>query len=998
MALPCDNVELFVDGELPPDAAESFRQHLPDCEQCQHELSTLMELKYLGNEALNALGAHSDDADAQRTFTPPPFWVRPGVRMAASFAAGILVMVAVVQLLPRDTPQPSPTQFVQGHERKLEARLPLAAADIHRPRARVNRTMSGGTSGPLAGLQGQLNALAAPTQTQEGTALLIAQNDEALAKIALGMLEGLAPSAEREVSRSAALLVLRQYDQALQAADAALSLNPRMPQALWNRALALRELQHARVAAQAFRDVVELGEPGWAEEAANNAAELETSVQRGDAHSRVLKASGMALLDGPPQNLPEDFIQAPSARIYFYDAVRAASTPERVLTLLGLAAKLDARAGRGSILQDYVHRVATTDFSRRAPLAQDYAQLAKAYGELSTPSPSNPAPRAALSKQWQADFLSRLRSAQEPDILLGALVLLGRTQEDYALFERAAAEDPWFELLLAQRRAADMAQQTGGEAIRTLLDAYRRGCQTAGLEYRCIQLDIELSGLYLQRHQLAEALHHAGRGWRNARSGGEGELERANLWQLAQAAKFANDSAHLARARFMEFLAFGPTDLEVHRAVNQHLADIEWNKLNIDGARRSIDTALATGRPLPGSGAFTLSDLARLKRHPEDEAHLLRARDSATKPDERLLADHALGRFFIESDVARGRRMLEDLITSVANATVDTPTARRVRTYNFTSLMFEAGKRGAYNEVLDLARRERGAALPDRCLLLATVDSERTLLLVRGADGSLLGDYDDSRRSQLGAQLGGLVKKESLLAPLRACEQVEALARPPLHGRAGLLPPEFAWSYLTRRSAERVASKPSIKRHLVVSDVAVADPNAPRLNPWLTDFGPDEEPVLLKGNQATPSRVLSAMEHASEIDLVTHGDINSVISSPYLLMAPELGGSELTMSLVRSIRLRGAPFVVLAACRAAHTTYAVHEPLSFPAALFDQGARGVLAATTDILDVDANEFFNNVRARMRNGTAPAIALRDERQAWLSKDRGTSWLESVLLFE
>ncbi|NVI98869.1 CHAT domain-containing protein, partial [Myxococcus sp. AM009] len=889
-----------------------------------------------------------------------------------------------------------PPQFAQGPERKLEARLPLAKADFHRPRARVNKTMSGGTSGSLPG---QLNALTAPEQTQEGAAVLIAQNDETLAKFVLAILKDLESSAEREASRSAALLVLRQYNQALQAADAALALKPQMPQALWNRALALRGLQHPRMAAQAFRDVEKLGEPGWAEEAALNAAELESTVQQGFEHWRAMDAAGRALLDGPPVNLPEHFVEVPSARLYFYDAIRAASNPEQALALLDLAAKLDARAGRGSILQNYVRRVATADFTRRAPLARDYAELVKAYSDHSTPSPSTTARRNALSEQWQADFLNRLRSAQESDLLLGTLVLLGKSQEDFALLERAAGEDPWFELLLAQRRAAEVSvHRSGGEAIQALLDAYRQHCQTAGLEYRCILLDIELSGLYLQRHQLTEALQHAERGWTNARSGGEWQLERSLLWQLAQTAKFANVAAHLARARFNEFLAFDPAAPETRRAVNQHLADIAWNELQTEEARQAIDTALATGRPLTVSGAFTLSDLARLMRHTEDETHLLRVRDSASTPDERLLADHALGRFIIESDPARGRQMQENLIASAANATADTPVARRVRTYSFTSLLFEAGKRDAYDEVLDLATRERGSPLPGRCFLFATVDSERTLLLVRGADGRLVGDYDDSRRSQLGAKLDGLVKKESLLAPLRACEQIEALARPPLHGRAGLLPPEFAWSYLTRRSAERVPPKPTIKRHLVVSDVEVADPDAPRLNSWRTDFGPDEIPEILKGNQATPSRVLNAMQHASEIDLVTHGYINSAISSPYLLLAPELSGSELTMSMVRSTQLQGAPFVVLAACTAAHTTYAVHEPLSFPAAFFDQGARGVLAATSDILDVDANEFFNTVRARMRNGTPPAIALRDERQAWLAKGRATSWLESVLLFE
>jgi len=215
-----------------------------------------------------------------------------------------------------------------------------------------------------------------------------------------------------------------------------------------------------------------------------------------------------------------------------------------------------------------------------------------------------------------------------------------------------------------------------------------------------------------------------------------------------------------------------------------------------------------------------------------------------------------------------------------------------------------------------------------------------------------------------------------------------------------LLPGDIAWSYLTRQTLARTPRKPDRRPlHLIVSDVTIDDPRYGRLNPWQPEFGPDEEPLLLKYTDATPSRVMQAMRTASEIDLVTHGDLDLPVSSAYLKLATEHGQSTLTLPMLRDLQLQEAPFVVLAACRAAHTTYSAHEGSGFPTVLIEQGARGVLAATEEITDLEANQFFNAIRARIRQGTPPAIALRDERRKWLTKHPDKNhWLKSVLLFE
>jgi CHAT domain-containing protein len=90
--------------------------------------------------------------------------------------------------------------------------------------------------------------------------------------------------------------------------------------------------------------------------------------------------------------------------------------------------------------------------------------------------------------------------------------------------------------------------------------------------------------------------------------------------------------------------------------------------------------------------------------------------------------------------------------------------------------------------------------------------------------------------------------------------------------------------------------------------------------------------------------------------------------------------------------------VVLAACEAGRAAPVLHESVSLPNGLLEAGARGVLAATREPRDVEASDFFNAVRARIRQGASPAAALRAERMVWLGQKRGEDWVGSVLLFE
>ncbi|RKH72582.1 CHAT domain-containing protein [Corallococcus aberystwythensis] len=996
MASPCEHVALFVDGELSPEEAEDFRQHLPDCVPCQREIPALLQFKFLAREHVGAPEELNNPRPLPSPAAPSVWWKQTRVLAAMSFTVVVVVLLLLARMPSGHSPVHAPL-LVEGPERLLEPRLSHPSMARYRPLA----------SRPMAAQAGPSSVLPAYDVLHElqqdedyrglATAMLL-RDGPASARQVLSVLNQLHPSPEREADRAAVLLVQGSFDEALKAADGALAQRPQMPQALWNRALALRELQLPWMAAKVFTDIANLQEPGWSEEALQKSRTLRHTMP--DRKQRDAQdALGRSLVNMDPAALPSEFSLWPSARIYFYDAVRSATHRARVLAFEPLARKLDARAG-GRVLQDYVARVAGADFQHRGPLAKTYADLV----------------HDRLSRAQQEQFLARLLTAGEDDLLLGALVLMGAVPQHLSLFEQkaSASGDPWFTLTAARARATEersLAAKDGGEttewtlaahwnqALRTLLDAQRL-CTTPGLDYRCIQIDIDLSTLYTQLHRLDDARRHAQQGLLLTRRNGDWYLERDLLLNVAQVARLVND-APLARAYYGEILERDPGDPDTRRRVHQALADVAWHQLNVDEARSELDSALATGLPLSASGAFTLADVARLRSAPGDEAQLQKTLDATppTNQGERWVTAHAMGRFVIERDPARGLALLNELSQQVeAAAKQGLPEARRVRAYGFTSLLMEAGHRNDFTEALALMARERGTPLPARCLLAATVDSERTLVLSLDSRGTLVGHYDALRRQPLESRLDDLVP-ETVLASLRGCAQVDVLARAPLHGRAGILPSQFAWSYLTRATETRRPPPSGMARHLVVSEVTLPPGrDLPRLNDWQAGFGPKEEQVRLSGAQATPARVLAMMEDASEVDLVTHGDIHAGSSASFLLLAQDAGGPELHAAQVRTATLRNAPFVVLAACKAAHTTYAVHEPLSIPAAFLDAGARGVLAAPIDLLDKEVNAFFNQVRERLRAGQPAAIALRDERDAWRHDGRDRNWLDGILLFE
>ncbi len=898
----------------------------------------------------------------------------------AALGVGLVVVTLAGWRYLRPPPPSGDLWLARAAVRPLESRLTHPEADAYRP----HETSRAGTAPPAPPLP--LRELAALEEARDVRGLAAAYLLRGNALQAASLLESAEPSPDLDSDRAVLALNGGDFDAALALLSKTLSAVPRHPQALWNRGLVLRELGLTMLAADAFERVAALGEPGWSTEARQRAEALRRKGQEYGAAFTAAMRAGDALRTGGPVPLESARAFPGTLRLFFYDALRAAPTRERALELLPLAAELDRHEGQNT-LETLVRRVAARDFSVRGPLAREFDRLRR---------------EGRPAAEWQP-FFEKARRAHEDDLLLGALfharAIPSHLKEYVALAE--ASGDTWFALLAARQRA--LAEMDRGEMQKAeqVLQGALQLCATSRLDYRCAELEDDLAYVDSVLHRIPDARHHAWAGLQRARRASEWQLEQRLLQSLGQVARVER-AIPLAAAWYGEVLARQSDPCDLSRDVHQALATMYQLALRPSEAREHLQQALRCGPVDRLSGVAVLAELARSSttldedaRHLRASAELLRGAGSLS-PGERLLLAHYEARLELEYDREHGRALLRRNLEDAAALAREDVNARKARTASYSSLLMDAGRAGDFDGALALFAEEQGLPVPARCLLAVAVDDERTLLVARGPGGEVRGHYATDRKEPF-QDAAGLVPEASREV-LRPCERVLVLARPPVHGHARLLPPELAWSYHVGRKAPALPS-PTAARHLVVADVEPpAALRLPRLNTW-APRDEDARRVVLAGPAATPSRVLTEMVEATEIEFHTHGLIDPEVSNASLVvLSPEADGRyALTVREVRGQELRGAPVVILAACRAAHTAPFLHEPFSLPVAFAEAGARAVFAATVDLPDAEAGPFFDAVRSRIRAGEAPAVALRDERLVWLRRP-GSDWVRHVLLFE
>jgi hypothetical protein len=794
-----------------------------------------------------------------------------------------------------------------------------------------------------------------------------------------------APTPDRDSDLAAIDYARGRHGEALQLIDEVLERRPDHPQALWNRGLVLRRLELPLLAAASLERSAALGEAGWSEAARAQAAELRRADRERDAAWQAAQRAFLDLLDGADGAalpLREAGLYPGLARELFYEAARAAPDRRRALALMPLAKALDESYG-GSALCDYLRRVASADFSRRAPLARDYARLVRG---------GHPSPEA---------LIARLRASGERDILLGALLRAPAVPRRPGELEALAQSwpDPWIQVdLQAELARLDAVEGPSWKGDDRLMEAME-SCRQHRLHYQCLRLRRAVSERSTAANHLARGEEHGLALLAEARALNEREQENAALLRLAQVARFRFQTAS-ARAYLQEALERAPGVPLVCSSVHRNLAVLALQDFRVEEARRQMDLALRCAAPMPLVGAWAISELARLSPRPGDASQLSQIlgqlSPNVETPGRRVLALYIRGRFELLRDRAAGGALLREAISAAEPLIEADADARDAWALSYKELAFAAGRAGDWGEALAVTAQRLRVPAPARCVLAAVVDAERTAVVARGPGGELQGHLDTSRRRQLGPSLAGLVPPD-LLALLRGCERVEVLAASPLDGRSGLLPREIAWSY--RVGVSRAAGNPLPARELVVADVeAPASLGLPPLGPWHASPASGST-VTLVGGAATPSRVLREMVRATSVEIHAHGLSNPLISgATSIALSPEPDGRyALTAEEIRRVRLQGAPVVSLAACGAAWLPSFIHETFSLPQAFIASGARAVLAATVDIPD-SAGTFFAAVRGRIQSGEEPALALRDERLRRLRSDPGALWVEDVLLFE
>jgi cellulose synthase operon protein C len=1000
----------YFDGELSEAEEATALAHLASCARCQAELGDFVGLEValqrpeardgakdgatfaVGSQRAGAspaaAGAGTDSPisfeearrarDARRASTGKAFGGRgmlvpAGIVGAVAAAAVILISLRAVR---REHEQAQQVKVALAPNRGVEARFSAPLFDRHRPYD-VVRGSSSREDIPLS-------ALAELEKRGERDALSAAQALRGELEQARTALLAAPASPRRDADLAATELLAGQPERALDAADRALDAEPELTAAHWNRALALRDLGLSLTAAAAFDEVSHRHEAGWSEEAASKAAALRSAMADRGPRAAAFTAAALAMVAhaGPALTADDAAARPGLTRLYFHDALRASSTPEQARSLAPLAGALDRAAGN-DLASRAVEQVAAADFAARAPLALAYRELV-----------GGRAPGTAAS------LLARLAAVKTfvEDLKLGLAVAnrgLLPSSEVIKLLE--ATRDPWFLLHVPRERASALLAAGAADRAETELLAGLAGCDERLWAFRCARISHDLTSLYFERTRYSEAETYAMRSIRLFRASGATELEDSLFSPLAEALR-ARGRYALAKATFREVIArLQGSNCGVTRYAASGLAIL------------SVYRSASLGDLLPPSAddcglppsVFELStfvDLARMTGDVDDRARAEQWIASAEKAGDEtltLIAGVARARLAIEQD-AGAAAVLRAALPKLAGGE---GASASFHAWVYQTLVDDAARRGAWAEAMTTVAEELGVAAPASCALAVSLDDTRGAAVAIGQAGTARG-----ARSIVKAPLewnGAKLVSPELREAFAGCPRVVVLARPPLQGRADLLPPELPWAFIGREGgAAPVAPGAAARRELFVGDALPPPALAlPALAPMPPHPSPAEAGAVseLRGPAATPQAVLAALATATYAELHVHGQVDlGVADASFLALSP--GADQrwaLTAAEVRTAKLSAAPVVVLAACRAATTAPFEHKRWSLPDAFLVAGARAVIAPTVEIPDAEAVAFFAELRTRLAAGEEPAAALAALRRAYLGK--GATWAANVILF-
>jgi hypothetical protein len=695
---------------------------------------------------------------------------------------------------------------------------------------------------------------------------------------------------------------------------------------------------------------------------------------------------------GPPLDGEAARRRPGMARRALLDALVAAGTADDVRALSPLAAVLDGQSGN----QDASRRVAAAAGRDLAVRARFQARVrALIAGKLD-----------AAQKAQLVDELERGGDAVG-DVLVAALLRMPASEVAVARLRRAvAADDAWLGLRVARVEAGLKASSGDRFASERALLATADACRDRAWAMECGDIDLDLAELYLPMRRLDEADRRLRAALVAYALEGRPDLEDYTLRQLVNLERL-RDRDWLAGAYLQEIRlrAQGATEVQrcdALRFVAESSAAIALATGDVAAARNQLAEPEGCSKPPTALWLIDAVVLARLGNAGDrDRASrwITAARGaSGSRP---AAADIGEGRMKIDADPAAGAAQIRAGFAALAALRVEPGTVGELRGWGFAALISDAGKRGDWAGALALFGEELGAAVPlgsmtrGGCLVAASIDDERATVLARGRDGVLHGGHRTQLTlgplGALGALAAGSIVSPALVATLAGCDAIAVVARPPLHGRADLLPAQLPWAFAS--AGERGGARtPSQKRAVVVAD---AQPPATLGLPPLAPIAASGATVV-SGAAATPTRVLAELAGAGYVEIHAHGIVDAR-DAAFLALSPDADGSfALTAGQVRKAALAGAPIVVLAACRSATTARYEAYRWSLPDAFLAAGARAVIASATAIPDDQGAALFAELRARIDRGEAPAQAVAALRAARVAA--GQAWAAGLIVFE
>jgi len=258
----CERIDAFVDGELPPSEREAFAEHLAGCGECQRAMHDLMMLQAVAETHAQARRPRAKVVDLA-AHRQRRGWFVAAVALVAAAAAIALVVKRGVS----GDEGGGPIAMADAPTRSMEARVAYGPADRYRP-------YDVARGGPVAREDVPLATLAELEKRGDAPGLAAGLIPGGDLDRASRVLRGAPASPDVDVERAVVAARMGKLDEALALLDGVLAKEPRHPQALWDRALVLRDLGRTALSAQAFDAVAELAEPGWAAEAKSRAAAL----------------------------------------------------------------------------------------------------------------------------------------------------------------------------------------------------------------------------------------------------------------------------------------------------------------------------------------------------------------------------------------------------------------------------------------------------------------------------------------------------------------------------------------------------------------------------------------------------------------------------------------------------------------------------------------------------------------------------------------------------